>query len=94
MFLDVAGSLEESSDGGASQGGRPPGFKLPQIVVEGIRRHSRHTDVITFHLKVLRVIELRFLVCIPPAGRTKAPVYVRFFLDKDAGDPPGSVVIE
>ncbi len=73
---------------------RPKGFQLPQIVVEGVLKRSRLADVITFRLRVLRLIELTFLVTIPEEGKTKAPVYVRFWIDRTQEDKPGTVVIE
>jgi hypothetical protein len=81
--------LERGSDGPRSKG-----FKDPQIVVEGILRKALNSSVITFQLRVLRLIELTFLVTLPKEGSTRSPVYVRFRLDRAAEDPPGSIVIE
>jgi len=73
---------------------RPIGFRLPQIVVEGILRKSKRADIITFKLRLLRLIELTFIVTIPEEGKVRAPVYIRMFVDRSQEDPPGSVVIE
>ena len=91
----VAVTTGDSPEQGASQGGRPPRHRWPQIILEGVLRRSREVDVITFTLPpILRLFEVSVVVTLPRDGKTKAPVYVRFFLNKDAGDPPGSVVIE
>ena len=74
--------------------GRPAGFRLPQIVLEGVLRRSKHADVITFNVRLLRLVELTFIVTVPEEGKTRAPVYVRFFIDKASQDAPGSVRIE
>lgn len=75
-------------------GGKPAGFKLPQIIVEGILRKSRKAEVITFKLRLLRLIELTFIVTVPREGATRAPVYIRFFVDRSKEDRPGTVIIE
>ena len=76
------------------EAGRPPGFQLPQIIVEGVLRRSRKADLITFKLRLLRLVELTFIVTIPEEGRTKAPVYVRMWIDRSQEDKPGTVTIE
>lgn len=73
---------------------KPPGYELPQIIAEGILRRSRKADVITFRLRLLRLIELTFLVTLPAEGKTKAPVYVRMWIDPSRQDKPGSIVVE
>jgi hypothetical protein len=73
---------------------RPPGHLEPQIITEGVLHRSARSDVITFKLRVLRIVELSFIVPIPRGGRGRVPVYVRFYLDKSQEDKPGSVVIE
>lgn len=73
---------------------KPFGHQLPQIVTEGTLRHSLKSDVITFKLRLLRLVELTFLVVIPREGSTKAPVICRFYLDESQQDVPGSVRIE
>lgn len=78
----------------AETAGRPRGFQLPQLVIEGILRKTHKSSVITFKLNVLRILELTFLVTVPKDGSTRAPVYVRFWLDKSQEDKPGSVTIE
>lgn len=75
-------------------GARPAGYRLPQIIVEGVLRRGKHAEVITFKIRLLRLCELSFVVTIPEEGKTRAPVYVRFFIDRSAEDRPGSVVIE
>jgi hypothetical protein len=87
-----SGDCDEPFDGETGPG-RPPGFQLPQIVVEGVLRKSRKSDVITFKLRVLRLIELTFLVTIHQGGKTKAPVYVRMWIDRSREDKPGSIVV-
>ena len=77
-----------------SPGGRPLGFRLPQIVVEGVLRHGKKADVITFSYRIFRIVELSFVVTIPSEGHTKAPVYIRAWIDRNAEDKPGSVVVE
>lgn len=72
---------------------RPAGHRLPQIVTEGVLRRGKNSDLITFSLRILRVIDLTFLVVLPEEGKTKAPVFVRFFLDRSQEDAPGSVVV-
>jgi hypothetical protein len=72
---------------------RPYGHELPQIVTEGVLRHSLKSDVITFKLRVLRVLELTFLVALPKEGTSRGPVYVRFRLLPDEGDRPGTVIV-
>jgi hypothetical protein len=59
-----------------------------------VLRRALKSDVITFKLRLLRLCELSFVVTIPEEGKTRAPVYVRFFIDRSAEDRPGSVVIE
>ena len=66
----------------------------PQIIVEGTLRKALKADIVTFKLRLLRVIELSFLVTIPAEGTSRAPVYIRMALDKTAGDKPGSRIIE
>lgn len=73
---------------------RPLGFRLPQIVVEGVLRRSKRADIITFKQRLFRIIELTFIVTIPEEGKTRAPVYIRAYIDRSQEDPPGSVVIE
>jgi len=75
-------------------GARPAGFRLPQIIVEGVLRRALKSDVITFKIRLLRLCELSFVVTIPEEGKTRAPVYVRFYLDRSQEDRPGSIVIE
>jgi hypothetical protein len=62
----------------------------PQIIVEGRLRKALKSDIITFKLRLLRVIELSFIVAVPYAGVSTAPVYVRFSLDNSKGDKPGT----
>jgi hypothetical protein len=62
----------------------------PQIIVEGRLRKALKSDVITFRLRVLRVIELSFIVAVPFEGMNTAPVFIRFGLDKSQGDKPGT----
>ena len=56
-------------------------------------RRGKNSDLITFKIRILRVLELTFLVVLPEEGKTKAPVFVRFFLDRTQEDPPGSIVV-
>lgn len=91
---DESESSSLESDERPREPQRPMGFRLPQIIVEGILRRSRRADIITFHLTLLRIIELTFIVTIPEEGKTRAPVYVRMFVNKNRGDAPGTVVIE
>lgn len=72
---------------------RPPGHQLAQIVVEGVLRKTRKADIITFSLR-LWLIDLTFLVTLPEEGKTKAPVYVRFWIDRSREDKPGTVIID
>jgi hypothetical protein len=72
---------------------KPSGYRLPQIILEGVLRRSLKSDVITFRVTLLRIIELTFLVVLPEEGRTKAPVFMRAFVNPAAGDKPGSIVI-
>lgn len=83
-----------SAGSGPDDSNRPPRHTLPQIILEGVLRKSLRSDVITFKLRVFRIVELTFLVTIPEEGTTRAPVYVRFFLDRSQEDKPGTVVIE
>jgi hypothetical protein len=80
-------------DDAEAHGRQPLGFQQPQIITEGVLRKTRKSAVITFKLRVLRVLELTFLVTVPEEGTTRAPVYVRFWLDRSAEDKPGTVVI-
>jgi hypothetical protein len=72
---------------------QPQGFRLPQIIVEGVLRRSLKADIITFKLRLLRLIELSFVVTVPAQGKTKAPVYVRFWVDRSQEDKPGTISI-
>ena len=74
--------------------GRPASFRLPQIIVEGVLRRSLKSEVITFKLHFLKIVEVTFIVTIPEKGRTRAPVYVRCWVDRSRENPPGSIVIE
>ena len=67
---------------------------MPQIIIEGVLRRSRKADLITFKLRLLRLVELTFIVTIPEEGRTKAPVYVRMWVDRSQEDKHGTVTIE
>lgn len=76
------------------QPGRPPGYKLPQIVLEGVVREAHERTIVTIKLpRLLRLIELTLLVVIPEKGAKKVPAYLRFFVDVSAGDAPGTVTI-
>lgn len=86
-------ALELAPDDAGSGSGRPLGFQLPQIVVEGILRKTKKSSVITFKLRVLRLLELTFLVTVPQENKTRAPVYVRFYVDRSQEDRPGTVVV-
>lgn len=76
------------------EGRRPYGHELPQIVTEGTLRHALKSDVITFRMQLFRIIELTFLVTVPKEGSSRAPVYIRAFVDGAKGDPPGTVSIK
>lgn len=95
MPVDADDSLVEALSEREPTGpqGRPASFRLPQIIVEGVLRRSLKSEVITFKLRLLRVVEVTFLVTIPEAGKSRAPVYIRLFLDRSQEDKPGSVVI-
>lgn len=73
---------------------RPFGHELPQIITEGVLRRGLKSNVITFKLRVLRLIELSFVVALPEQGKTRVPIYVRFFIDRSQEDKPGTVLIE
>ena len=73
---------------------RPRGHELPQIILEGVLRRSLRADIITFKCRLLGLVELSFIVTVPEEGTTRAPVYVRFFIDRSQEDRPGSRVIE
>ncbi len=73
---------------------RPASFRLPQIIVEGVLRQSLKGDLITFKLRLLRIIEVTCLIPLPEAGKTRVPVYIRAWVDRSRGDPPGSVVVK
>jgi hypothetical protein len=49
----------------------------PQIIVEGEYKQLEKSDVIVFQLN-LALIQLCFIVTVPPEGETRAPVYVKF----------------
>jgi hypothetical protein len=73
---------------------KPYGHQLPQIVTEGTLRHSLKSDVITFKLRLLRLIELTFLVVLPREGSVKSPVFVRMYVDPTRQDLPGTTIID
>jgi|HubBroStandDraft_6_1064221.scaffolds.fasta_scaffold22206_6 hypothetical protein len=64
----------------------------PQIIVEGQLRNGQNSDFICFSLKLL-IVDLKFIVTIPEEGSTVAPVYVKFRIDWNQANPPGSVQI-
>lgn len=76
----------------ANEHRRPRKRNDPQIIVEGRLKNGPVSDCITFRMKVL-IVELTFIVTIPPEGETKCPVYVKFRIDWTQNQPPGSVVI-
>ena len=49
----------------------------PQVVVQGELRQGPVVDLIVFRLNLL-LLELTFIVNVPPDGETTAPVYVKF----------------
>jgi hypothetical protein len=73
---------------------RPAGHMWPQRIFEGVVRRSRRADVITFEIRCFRFIVLKFVVTVPEPGKSKAPVYMRAWVDPSQQDAPGSIVIE
>ncbi len=73
---------------------KPRGHELPQIVCTGTVRRSLKSCLVTFRLRLFRVVELTFLVPFPRDGSPRVPVYVRFWVDAAAGDRPGTVPLE
>jgi hypothetical protein len=71
---------------------RPAGHQLPQRKFEGILRKTQRSAIITFELTVFRLVKLKFLVVVPEEGQTRAPVYVRFWVDPEQGDAPGATM--
>ena len=65
----------------------------PQIIVEGTLKQGPNSDFIMFRVSLL-IVDLTFIVTLPPEGKTKAPVYVKFRIDYSKNQPPGSVLIE
>jgi hypothetical protein len=72
---------------------RPRKIQDPQIILEGELHQGTKAEVIIFKLRLLRLIELTFVVTVPVEGETRAPVYCRFKMLLDQADPPGSVVV-
>jgi hypothetical protein len=72
---------------------RPRKIQDPQIILEGQLHQGQKAEVIIFKVRLLRLIELTFVVTIPAEGETRAPVYCRFKMLLDQADAPGSVII-
>ena len=70
----------------------PKKYSDPQIIVEGTLKEGERSDYITFRLRFL-IVDLVLIVTIPEEGQTKAPVYVKFKIDKTQSQPPNSIYI-
>ena len=55
-----------------------------------MRRKTLKADVLTFSWRVMRLIELQFVIPIPEVDGGRGPGYIRFWLDGSAEDAPGS----
>jgi len=61
----------------------------PQIIVQGELKAGEKADLIVFTIP-LALIELVCIVTIPPEGETRAPVYVKFKVQRPARQPQTS----
>jgi hypothetical protein len=77
---------EPGFDPGAA--GKPPLHKWPQRKYEATLRKSAAGHVLTFDLRVFRLICMNVTVALPRPGSTRSPVYVRFWIDPSQQDFP------
>ena len=54
-----------------------PNGREPQFTLTGTLKNSDKSDIITFKLQLLGVIELVFIVAVPEEDKKEAPVYVK-----------------
>ncbi len=77
---------EPGFDAGPSA--KPPLHKWPQRKYEATLRKGATSQVLTFDMRLFRLVCMNVTVALPRPGSTRSPVYVRFWIDSSQQDFP------